>query len=187
MNDKSTSTDNAWHLVANGDWLAGQRFPITSHAVLGRDSDCDITIPGTHLSRRHAEIAVSSNKLIVRDLDSSNGTYVNEERVSEIELKHGDEVRFDVLTFRIEGPQQEPDHNATMIREVKHTPRAKAKVNTKPATEKQWKTKPTAVGNRDKTIAITTKQKAVSGIWTFLAAVVAIGTLAALGYLITQL
>lgn len=187
MNDTASSQDKAWHLVANGDWLAGQRFPISNHAVLGRDSDCDITIPGTHLSRRHAEIAVSNNKLIVRDLGSANGTYVNEQRITEIELHHGDEVRFDVLTFRVESPDQDTDHNATMIREVNPAPKPKINPNAKPASEKQWKTKPTAVGNRDKTVAITTTQKAVSGLWTFLAIVIGVGTLAALGFLITQL
>ncbi len=44
----------SWRLVAVGDWLSGQSFEIHKKATLGRDTDCDITIPGTHLSRRHA-------------------------------------------------------------------------------------------------------------------------------------
>ena len=185
MTDNTTDS-NQWQLVAQGDWLAGQRFDINDKAILGREADCDITIPGTHLSRKHAELIVTGNKLLVRDLGSSNGTYVNNERITEIELKAGDEIRFDVLSFRIEGPQEQ-DLNATMIRQV-NTPSPRKKENPTPsASDKQWKTKPTAVGNRDKTIQITTTQKAVSGLWNLLAILIGIGTLIALGFLITQI
>lgn len=190
------ATDNpyhqdTWELVAVGDWLAGQRFEISRHAVLGRDSGCDITIPGTHLSRHHAELAVKAGALLIRDLKSSNGTFVNEERVTETSLKPGDTVRFDVLTFRVHGPaadQQpaQPDTRSTMIRRPndetppKTTPR-------KPPVEKKWKTKPTAVGNRDKTIHMSTVQKTTNHLWTVLAVLAVIGTVAGIGYLLTYL
>ncbi len=181
------NTDNKpWELVAEGDWLIGQRFSVNNHAVLGRDSSCDITIPGTHLSRRHAELAVKGSKLLIRDLGSSNGTYVNNERVTETELKTGDTVRFDVLQFRIQGPdKQAVDNNATMIRPVSS---AKKAPNPKPPPNpKQWKSKPTSVGNRDKTIQMTTMQKATHSLGTVIAVALGLATLVALGYLFTHL
>lgn len=180
---------DAWELVAVGDWLAGQRFEISRHAVLGRDSSCDITIPGTHLSRHHAELAVKGGALLIRDLKSSNGTFVNEQRVTETSLKPGDLVRFDVLTFKVHGPsatiETDNDTRSTMIRQPvdsqqKSRPR-------KPPAEKKWKTKPTAVGNRDKTIYMTAVQKASSRMWTVVGVLVVVATIAAIGYLITYL
>ncbi len=96
-----------WQLIACGDWLSGQSYVIKGHTVLGRDTSCDITIPGTHLSRRHAELAITGDKLLIRDLGSSNGTFIDQEQISESELKDGDEIRFDVLTFRVQAPGSE--------------------------------------------------------------------------------
>jgi FHA domain len=179
---------HAWHLVAEGDWLSGQRFDIHDHAVLGRDSSCDITIPGTHLSRRHAELAVHGAVLQIRDLGSSNGTYVNDQRVTEAELNPGDKVQFDVLTFRVHGPAKVAvvDENATKVRLVNSPPKRQPQ-HSKPLEAKQWKTKPTSVGNRDETLHMTVGQKAASSLWTLLAVATTVVTLVAIGYMITQL
>lgn len=141
--------DTQWRLVANGDWLNGQVFPLQPHTVLGRDSECDIIIPGTHLSRKHAEIAISGNKLLVKDLGSSNGTYVNGKQITSTELSPGDQIQFDVLTFVVEGPSNRDDINATMIRSAVTTKDLnKVAEKTVPASKKKWKTKPTSPGNR---------------------------------------
>ena len=181
------SNNEKWELVAEGDWLVGQRFRINGHAVLGREASCDITIPGTHLSRRHAELAVKGNKLQIRDLGSSNGTYVNDVKVMESELKTGDTVRFDVLRFRIQGPEQAPvDMNATMIREI---PAVKSKpAAPKPRPEaKNWKTKPTSVGNRTTTEQMSAVKKTGNALWTVAIIAVGIATIAGIAYLVTQL
>lgn len=192
VTDSPTSSNNSfqqdkWELVAEGDWLVGQRFEITRHAVLGRDSSCDITIPGTHLSRRHAELAVKGGSLLIRDLNSSNGTYINNQRVTETALKPGDSVRFDVLRFKVYGPASDApivDSNATKIRQpASNKPRPQRP--TPP--EKNWKTKPTAVGNRDTTQVFSTREKAANHFWTGLSIVLIIAAVAGLGYLITHL
>lgn len=190
-NDNPYHQDN-WELVAVGDWLAGQRFEITRHAVLGRDSSCDITIPGTHLSRHHAELAVKGGNLLIRDLKSSNGTFVNEQRVTETSLKPGDMVRFDVLTFKVHGPSadQQPDATktqSTLIRQPPSAAQPKPAARKANASDKQWKTRPTSVGNRDRTIVMTAAQKATSKLWTLLAVVLVLATVAGIGYLITYL
>ncbi len=184
LNLKDYMSEN-WELVAEVGWLVGQRFPISGHVLLGRDSTCDIVIPGTHLSRTHAELAIKGTKLLIRDLDSSNGTYVNDKRVTEAELESGDMVRFDVLLFRVHGPTKSADMNATKIRRIekppKPTPRQK---NTAP---KSWKTKPTSDGNRSDTIALTPAQKFKTSVWNIIAAVIIIATVSGLGYLLSQL
>lgn len=183
----STYQQEKWELVAEGDWLVGQRFEISRHAVLGRDSTCDITIPGTHLSRRHAELAVKGGNLLIRDLNSSNGTYINDQRVTETALNPGDSVRFDVLRFKVYGPSKDApavDSNATKIRQPA-SPRPRPTKT--PPQERNWKTKPTAVGNRDKTQVFSTNEQAASHLWTVLAVILGLAAIAGLGYLVTYL
>lgn len=183
MNDKKQ-----WQLVANGDWLKGQIFPLAQHTVLGRDSECDITIPGTHLSRRHAEIAVSGNKVLVKDLGSSNGTYVNGQKISQSELVPGDQIQFDVLTFTLEGPGEPEDINATMIRPaIKPKAKPSAPVKEIPADQKQWKTKPTSPGNRSENDHYSKSKKIKQAFITGVCALIVCAVLIGIAFLITQL
>lgn len=63
-------------------------------ATIGREG-CDMTIPDAEISRRHARLLREDDALVIEDLDSSNGTFVNGERISgKRSLKQGDEVRF---------------------------------------------------------------------------------------------
>ena len=53
-------------------------IPTREHALLvGRGSDADLTIPSTGVSKRHAHLTVHDDHLVVEDLGSTNGTYVN--------------------------------------------------------------------------------------------------------------
>jgi predicted component of type VI protein secretion system len=61
-----------------------------SRLVVGRKPECAIRIPVASVSREHCEIVQEGDALVVRDLGSSNGTYVNRERVQEAQLKAGD-------------------------------------------------------------------------------------------------
>jgi DNA-binding NtrC family response regulator len=61
--------------------------------LLGRDDDCDFPVPGKETSRHHAEIVRDGPVAILRDLDSTNGVFVNGARVREAPLEPGDVVR----------------------------------------------------------------------------------------------
>ncbi|BDH55660.1 hypothetical protein MTP03_05990 [Tsukamurella sp. PLM1] len=68
---------------------------------LGRLPDNDISIDDTKVSREHAVITGSVSGFAVRDLQSSNGTYVGERRVSgQLPLSDGDELTLGRTTFR---------------------------------------------------------------------------------------
>lgn len=73
--------------------------------VLGRSEDSDIFLNDVTVSRKHAEISVKGNKVTIRDLDSLNGTFVNNQLIEgEHSLKDGDIVqigRFKLL-FKME-------------------------------------------------------------------------------------
>ena len=85
----------------------GKVFPLTGVTVIGRNPECDISIPTDEVSRRHAELRPSQDGVMVEDLGSANGTFVNDRRVTRELLKHGDELRFDQLRFQLISPGRE--------------------------------------------------------------------------------
>ena len=83
-----------------------KEFPVSRlPAVIGRDEGARVRIPLAAVSRRHCELSDSDDELVVRDLKSSNGTYVNGERVRERELVPGDLLAVGPVVFvvRIDG------------------------------------------------------------------------------------
>lgn len=70
---------------------------------IGRDPDDGIFLDDVTVSRHHAEFEIRDERLIVRDLGSTNGTYVNGSRHDEVEVASGDEViigRFHLMIAR---------------------------------------------------------------------------------------
>ena len=85
-------------LIANNGPLNGQQWLIDDRLVIGRDPDCDIVIPDRQVSRRHAQIIKSNNGVILEDLGSKNGTYLNNQVVIEpVKLVEADEIAIAVI------------------------------------------------------------------------------------------
>jgi pSer/pThr/pTyr-binding forkhead associated (FHA) protein len=61
---------------------------------VGRIAENQLHIPDDSVSSRHAEILFENANFYVRDLDSTNGTFINGSKTESAVLKHGDEVRF---------------------------------------------------------------------------------------------
>jgi pSer/pThr/pTyr-binding forkhead associated (FHA) protein len=82
----------------------GEAFALESpETVIGREEGCAIRIEGLGLSRRHCVIAHANDRYLLRDLSSENGTWVNGLRITEQELRDGDQVGLGVqasLRFR---------------------------------------------------------------------------------------
>ncbi len=70
-------------------------------SLIGRQTDCQIRIPTSDVSRHHAELKVGEGRPVVRDLGSSNGTYVNGKRIEQAELGAGDVITFGSTIFVI--------------------------------------------------------------------------------------
>ncbi len=78
-------------------------FPLKEgKSVIGRKEDCDYRIPLNEVSREHCEFEHKEDAVIVRDLNSSNGTYVNNKRVAEAELKPGDQIIVGPVVFVVQ-------------------------------------------------------------------------------------
>ena len=62
--------------------------------VLGRDPDCEVHIPVTSVSRRHAQILVLHGNYFIEDLQSRNGTFLNNQAITaRTPLKNNDKIR----------------------------------------------------------------------------------------------
>ena len=73
--------------------LDGRRIPLTrAVTVLGRAADVDVPLDDAGVSRRHAEIHVTDDRYRVVDLGSTNGTFVDGERVTAGELRDGSTI-----------------------------------------------------------------------------------------------
>jgi pSer/pThr/pTyr-binding forkhead associated (FHA) protein len=69
--------------------------------VIGRDTEADLRIPVGTVSRQHCEVRVDDDEPRVRDLGSSNGTFLNGKRVTESVIDAGDLLRVGPTTFTV--------------------------------------------------------------------------------------
>jgi pSer/pThr/pTyr-binding forkhead associated (FHA) protein len=90
-------------LIVRG-WSQEQVIPVQGREFsIGRDSSCDLCVINMSISRRHAALLSRDGKVVVRDLGSRNGTFVNGKIVAcEQELRHGDTLRLGPQEYRVQ-------------------------------------------------------------------------------------
>ncbi|MCG8555258.1 MAG: DUF4388 domain-containing protein, partial [Proteobacteria bacterium] len=77
----------------SGKYQGGEfALPAEGEIIVGRSSDQNMVLVEDMVSRRHARISVEGGDVFIRDLKSTNGTFVNGERISEAKLSEGDRV-----------------------------------------------------------------------------------------------
>jgi hypothetical protein len=79
-------------------------YPIRGKARIGRSDEGEIVLVDPSVSRTHAVLEVQRGRAVVRDLESTNGTFVNGRRVRTQILRDGDELRFGNTKMRFEAP-----------------------------------------------------------------------------------
>ena len=84
--------------------------------TIGRKTDCDIRIPLVEVSRRHAEISVDDDGAVLRDLGASNGTFLNNRRISEEDLEPGDQILIGPVVFTVQIDGEPGDDEVVEIR-----------------------------------------------------------------------
>jgi predicted component of type VI protein secretion system len=74
--------------------LNGQRWRIDTELVIGRDQDCDVVINDRQVSRYHVRLERSAENILIEDLGSKNGTFLNGKRIEEpFHLHDGDLIQ----------------------------------------------------------------------------------------------
>lgn len=87
--------------------VSGQSFALSSTRVLvGRIDSCDLRLEDSSVSSEHARLMRDSAGWRVVNLLSTNGTFVNDRKVSSSPLANGDHVRFGRVEFRFHDPDQ---------------------------------------------------------------------------------
>src|SRR4051812_25216193 len=96
---------------------AGEMVPVKTNLVAGRSPDCSLEVPDPNASRQHARILWDGTTLSVADNGSSNGTYVNDQRITQVVAHHGDVVRLGETRLRVQRQSRDgkSDPNASSI------------------------------------------------------------------------
>ena len=84
---------------------AGQEFPVTGTMLIGRDPSADVVIADSEVSTRHASFVLVDGGAAVEDLGSTNGTFVNGQRVTgSQQLRAGDRIQLGATVLEVRGP-----------------------------------------------------------------------------------
>jgi pSer/pThr/pTyr-binding forkhead associated (FHA) protein len=85
----------------------GKTYPVPGQVTIGRQADCDISVASEEISRRHAQVRPTPDGLLVEDLGSANGTFINGKRVQTGLMRPGEELRLDTIRFMLVAPGME--------------------------------------------------------------------------------
>lgn len=83
-----------WFVATAGDSKGTSHRIDADRISIGASADCEVMIEGNHVSDRHASLRFRDNEFWLTDLDSTNGTFVNGERVAQANLGDADRVCF---------------------------------------------------------------------------------------------
>src|SRR5215469_11897215 len=90
-------------LVILNQGMTGRTFDLTvERTTVGRVEDNNFQIADGSVSSHHAEIVLRGSDIVIRDLNSTNGTFINGEKITEMVLKSGQVLRFGQVELKID-------------------------------------------------------------------------------------
>lgn len=121
-----TETDAHQHVNLDQPALIGMttpyqgfRFPLrTGKTTVGRRADNDLVLTDGSVSAMHAWVIEDQGRYRVMNILSTNGTFVNDQRITEVEVKQGDRIRFGGLTFELHTGKSVKPLNRVMLQWV---------------------------------------------------------------------
>ncbi len=98
-------SDRAFALRFISGKYQGGEYPLgeTGELVIGRSSDLDLVLIEDMVSRKHAKLTLEGGQITISDLGSTNGTFVNGEKVTRARLKEGDRVLIGTSILKLVG------------------------------------------------------------------------------------
>ena len=91
------------------DFMVEESYEIGDNEVIGRGKKCDISIADKYMSSKNSRIFKSSGKFYLEDLESTNGTFLNGEALTDkaVELLDGDKISIGKINFLFVMPSVE--------------------------------------------------------------------------------
>ncbi|MEZ7503546.1 FHA domain-containing protein [Psychrobacter sp. Arc29] len=103
----TTAEMDTWQLNALTEALGDLTLTVNDSLSIGRGSDNDVVLGSKQVSRNHAILSILDGQLYVKDLDSSNGTFINDQRIAGNEsslLQAEDTLGFASFSFQVQAP-----------------------------------------------------------------------------------
>lgn len=124
-------------LLIEGDDKMPIRLSVTSRVTVGRSTENSHVLPSSMVSSRHACLHVDEDEAWLEDLNSTNGTFVNDERInSKTRVYDGDVVKFDDISYRLVLPMIQrpaPEPAKTTVRPAIQAEAIAIKTSVRPA------------------------------------------------------
>jgi pSer/pThr/pTyr-binding forkhead associated (FHA) protein len=106
-------------LVLLSEGFTGRTYELkTEKTTVGRVEDNALHIPDGSVSSHHAEFLLRGSEVVIKDLGSTNGSFINGERITEAVLKPGQTLRLGMVEMRLESPESA---SAAAKRKLDHT------------------------------------------------------------------
>jgi pSer/pThr/pTyr-binding forkhead associated (FHA) protein len=100
-------------VLLSGEGLVGRSYELkVEKTTVGRVEDNAFQIPDGSVSSHHCEILLQGNDVVVRDLGSTNGSFINGERITEAVLKPGHTLRLGMIELKLETGEAAPGPGA---------------------------------------------------------------------------
>ena len=85
-----------------------------SKSLIGRSEVCDICVNSRFVSKHHALLIRKDNAMLLIDLNTTNGTFVNSQRIESTVLRHDDVISLGNHGIKLVAPAYKPEPGATM-------------------------------------------------------------------------
>lgn len=110
-------------LVLLSEGYTGRTYELKAETTtVGRVSDNAFEIPEASVSSHHAELVLRGPDVLVRDLNSTNGTFINGDRVTEATLKSGQILRLGTIEMRLESGEAPAAKQKQMLDQTRVIP-----------------------------------------------------------------
>ncbi len=93
----------------------GRTYPLHGSSTVGRADECTLRLDEPGMSRMHARLLPTDDGVLLEDLGSTNGSFLNGKRVLRGEARVGDEIGFDTLRFRLIAPGMADSHHEEQV------------------------------------------------------------------------
>ncbi len=149
--EDAVASQVTWQLNALTEALGDLTLTVSDSLTVGRGSDNSVVLGSKQVSRNHALLSVLNGELYVKDLESSNGTFINDERIEANKSKHlkvDDKVGFASFSFLVSTPTAATNvQQPAPIVSDETTPEVEPATEIAPAAEVDTAAQPTEVAD----------------------------------------